>query len=222
MIKLNFWRRLSVNLIYLLGISIMILLPAFFALREIYNNIEFVEGNRLALNWAVSGALVLIVWAIIYVKYFRKLFHRKLQALAVRDEIGIMPVRGVIGMTIDRFLRTVEFVYPFVVTLLGLYVMKYAFGYQYEMFEKLYDMNIILLLLAVAGFFVMLIGDFVKVNFMQQQEVEDKLNLKAKTNKLELKELKKAKKASLAALAIERQLALLKEDTPEIVEPDPV
>jgi len=133
-----------------------------------------------------------------------------------------MPVRGVIGMTIDRFLRTVEFVYPFVVTLLGLYVMKYAFGYQYEMFEKLYDMNIILLLLAVAGFFVMLIGDFVKVNFMQQQEVEDKLNLKAKTNKLELKELKKAKKASLAALAIERQLALLKEDTPEIVEPDPV
>ena len=223
MIKLNFWRRLVVNLIYALGIFVMIILPAIFGIREIYGSIEFVEGNTLALNWAVSGVLILIVFAILYIKWFRKWFHRKLIGLQVRDELGIMPVKGLVGIIADRLLRTLELVYPFTITLLTLYVCKYAFGYQYEVFNKLYEFNIILLYLAAAGFGVMLTGDFIKIHFMQRQEVDNKLNLKAKANKQQLKELRKADKNALRALAIERQLAELREGTvipPELEEPE--
>ena len=210
MIKLNFWRRLVVNFIYVVGLSIMLLLPAYLAIVEVLANIEFVAGNRISLNWAVSGVLILLIFGLIYIKYLRKIFHRKLQSLSVRDEIGIMPVKGIFGIIMDRLLRTIEFVYPFVVTLGILYIAKYAFG-QYEVFGNLYDMNVFLLYMGLAGFGVMLIGDFIKVHFMQCQEVDDKLSLKAKSNKLELKQLKKANKNAMRALAIERQLALLKE-----------
>lgn len=221
MIKLNFWRRLVVNFIYAIGLSVMLLLPSYLAVKEVLANIEFVEGNQLSLNWAVSGVLILIVFGLIYIKYLRKVFHRKLQSLSVRDELGIISTRGVLGIIIDRLLRTIEFVYPFVVTLVMLYIAKYAFG-QYEVFGNLYDMNIFLLYMASAGFGFMLIGDFIKVYFMGCQEVDDKLDLKAKTNKLELKQLKKANKNAMRALAIERQLALLKEtenDTEDELEP---
>lgn len=199
----------------------MILLPAYLAIVEVLNNIEFIEGNQLSLNWAVSGVLILIIFGLIYIKYLRKVFHRKLQSLSVRDELGIISTRGVLGIVIDRLLRTIEFVYPFVVTLGILYIAKYAFG-QYEVFENLYDMNVFLLYMGLAGFGVMLIGDFVKIHFMKCQEVDDKLNLKAKSNKLELKQLKKANKNAMIALAIERQLALLKgteNDTEAELEP---
>lgn len=210
-----------VNFIYIIGLSVMILLPAYLAIVEVLNNIEFIEGNQLSLNWAVSGVLILIIFGLIYIKYLRKVFHRKLQSLSVRDELGIISTRGVLGIVIDRLLRTIEFVYPFVVTLGILYIAKYAFG-QYEVFGNLYDMNVFLLYMGLAGFGVMLIGDFVKIHFMKCQEVDDKLNLKAKSNKLELKQLKKANKNAMRALAIERQLALLKgteNDTEAELEP---
>jgi len=49
-IKLNFFRRLLINIIYSIGFIVMIGLPAYFAIVEIYSNIEMVEGNRLSLN----------------------------------------------------------------------------------------------------------------------------------------------------------------------------
>lgn len=217
MIKLNFWRRLLVNFIYLIGLGIMILLPAYLAIKEIYENIQLVPGNQIKLNWALAGVIILIMFAGIYIKYLRKVFHRKLQSLAVRDEIGIMPAKGILGMITDRLLRTIEWVYPFVVTLGLLYIFKYAFG-QFDVFSKLYDMNVFLLYMGLGGFGVMLLGDFVKVNFMQRQEIDDKLDLKAKSNKQSLKELKKAKKKALEALAVEKELALLKEETSEHID----
>jgi len=199
----------------------MIGLPAYFAIKEIYDNISFLPGNRLSLNWAVSGAFIMIVFAILYVKYFMKWFHRKLIGLQVRDELGIMPVKGILGIVSDRLLRTIEYAYPFGITLLVLYVSKYMFG-QYQVFAKLYDMNIVLLELSLVGFGILLIGDFIKLAMMKQQEIINRLNLQVKTNRLELKQLKKQSKKAMAALAIERELKELKEtdEEPE-VEPIP-
>jgi len=220
-IKLNFWRRLLINLVYSVGLLVMIGLPAYFAIKEIYDNISFLPGNRLSLNWAVSGAFIMIVFAILYVKYFMKWFHRKLIGLQVRDELGIMPVKGILGIVSDRLLRTIEYAYPFGITLLVLYVSKYMFG-QYQVFAKLYDMNIVLLELSLVGFGILLIGDFIKLAMMKQQEIINRLNLQVKTNRLELKQLKKQSKKAMAALAIERELKELKEtdEEPE-VEPIP-
>jgi len=208
-IKLNFFRRLLINIIYSIGFIVMIGLPAYFAIVEIYSNIEMVEGNRLSLNWAVAGSLFMVFFAIIYVKYFRKWFHRKLIGLQVRDELGIMPVKGIFGIVSDRLLRTLEYVYPFGITLLMLYVSKYMFG-QFEVFQKLYDMNITLLYLSIAGFGILLTGDFVKLAMMKKQEIINKLNLEAKSNKQELKQLKKQNKRAMRALAIEKELEELK------------
>lgn len=221
-IKLNFWRRLAINSIYSLGLLIMIGLPAFFGIKEIYSHIEMIEGNRLSLNWAIAGAFIMLIFAFIYIKYIRKIFHRKLQALAVRDELGILPVKGILGIVTDRLLRTIEFVYPFGITLLILYVCKYMFG-QYIVFSNLFDMNVILMYFAIAGFGVMLTGDFIRIEFMKKQEIDNKLNLQVKSNKQELKQLKKQTKRALMALDLERQLAELKGTTniPEDEEPLP-
>jgi len=120
-----------------------------------------------------------------------------------------MPVKGIFGIVSDRLLRTLEYVYPFGITLLMLYVSKYMFG-QFEVFQKLYDMNITLLYLSIAGFGILLTGDFVKLAMMKKQEIINKLNLEAKSNKQELKQLKKQNKRAMRALAIEKELEELK------------
>ena len=135
-----------------------------------------------------------------------------------------MPVKGVMGIITDRLLRTIEYVYPFFITLLMLYMSKYMFS-QFQVFEKMYDMNIILLYFASGGFGLFLIGDFVKIAMMKQQEVMNKLGLKAKMDRLEIKRLKKNNKAQKRALEVERELAELK-GLPAIVplpeeEPEP-
>jgi hypothetical protein len=132
--------------------------------------------------------------------------------------LGIIPIRGVLGIITDRLLKTIEYVYPFTITLLMLYVGKYMFG-QYEVFKKIFDMNIFLLELSIAGFGILLVGDFVKISFMKKQEILNKLNMEVKSNKQELKQLKKQKKKAMLALAIERQLAELKETT-DLDEPE--
>lgn len=208
-IKLNFLRRLLVNSIYGLGFIVMIFIPAFFVIREVYSNIEYLPGNQIQLNWAVAGILFLIGFGILYIKYFRKWFHRKLIGLQVRDELGIMPIKGIFGIVSDRLLRTLEFVYPFGITLIMLYVSKYLFS-QYELFQNLYDMNMVLLYLSIAGFGIFLTGDFVRIAMMKQQEIINKLDMETKSNTLELKELKKQSKKALQALAIEKELEDLK------------
>jgi len=105
-----------------------------------------------------------------------------------------------------------------------LYMSKYMFS-QFQVFEKMYDMNIILLYFASGGFGLFLIGDFVKIAMMKQQEVMNKLGLKAKMDRLEIKRLKKNNKAQKRALELERELAELK-GLPAIVplpeeEPEP-
>lgn len=147
----------------------------------------------------------------IYVKYLRKIFHRKLQSLAIRDELGVMPIKGFLGMITDRLLRTLEYVYPFIITLMILYISKYMFS-QYEVFNKLFDLNVILLYLSIAGFGILLTGDFVKTEMMKQQEVLDRLDMTAKQNKLEIRRLEKSNKRQLKALELEKELKRLKED----------
>lgn len=209
-IKLNFWRRAIINSIYILAILIMFGIPAFFGIKEIYNNIEFTEGNKIGLNWAISGVLIMSVFGILYIRYFRKWLHRKLIGLQVRDELGIMPVKGFLGIITDRILKTLEYIYPFLITLIMLYVSKYSFS-QFIVFEKLYDMNIILLYLSFAGFGVFLVGDFIKVEMMKKQEIINRLALESRANKLELKRLRKNDKRQLKALELERQLKILKD-----------
>jgi len=151
----------------------------------------------------------MIGFGFLYVRYFRKWFHRKLIGLQVRDELGIMPIKGIFGIVSDRLLRTIEYVYPFGITLLMLYVSKYMFG-QFEVFQKLYDMNITLLYLSIAGFGIFLIGDFVRIAMMKKQEIDNRLNLELRSNTQELKQLKKQSKQALLALAIEKELEDLK------------
>lgn len=209
MIKLNYFRRLFINTIYAIALFIMFGIPIFFGIKIIYENIEYVDGNRLALNWAVFGVFIMTIFGIIYIKYFRKWFHRKLIGLQVRDELGFMPVKGFLGVITDRILRTLEYVYPFFITLIILYISKYMFG-QFVVFEKLFELNVKLLYLALAGFGIFLVGDFTKIEMMKQQEIINRLNIKTKSDKLELKKLKNNNKRQRAALAIEKELEALK------------
>ena len=114
-------------------------------------------------------------------------------------------------MITDRLLRTLEYVYPFIITLMILYISKYMFS-QYEVFNKLFDLNVILLYLSIAGFGILLTGDFVKTEMMKQQEVLDRLDMTAKQNKLEIRRLEKSNKRQLKALELEKELKRLKED----------
>ena len=216
-IKLNFIRRLIVNALYFLGFAVMFGIPAFFGIREIYSNIDLVPGNTLALNWAVSGVFIMIIFGLLYIKYLKKWSHRKLIGLTVRDELGVLPTKGIIGMITDRLLRTIEYVYPFSITLVALYVGKYMFG-QYIVFEKLFKMNIILLYLSIAGFGLFLIADFVKMALMKKQEMDNILDTEAKADKLEIKRLNKNSKKQIKALELENKLKSIKASMSELEE----
>lgn len=208
MVKLNFPRKLLVFFIQLVGFIVTFGIPIAYLVYIIYSNIEFNPGSRIHINAAFISAILMIFIMILYVKLVKKLFNRKLQAMAVVDELGAFSSKPVVW---NRLLKTIEFAWPVAISLLMFYILKLTF-IQYEIFNKLFKINILCITLVGAGGIIFLIGDIVKIHLMNKQKVDDDLKSENKKNKLYLKKVKKGDKKTLRALEIEKELQKLKEE----------
>ena len=204
--RLNRKRKFFLNLIYFLGFLISFGVPFGYLAIIIKDNLQFQEGNSIVINSAFIGFGGMILLFLVYLKWIKKLFNRKLQALAVVNELGMYSAKPPIW---NRLIKTIEYVYPFTMTLLFFFILKLIF-IQYDIFESLFRMNILLIEVLGTGAVIFLVADLVKISMMNRQKVEDTLESELKKDKLYLKRIKKNRKAELKALEIQRELEALK------------
>lgn len=208
MIRLSLRRRFLLGLVYLFGFLISFVTPLVYLGFLIKENIEFVNVDKVLVSSIFGILIILLLILFVYIKYIRRLFHRKLQAMAVVDEIGMYSAKSPVW---NRIIKTIEYFYPFTLTLLFFFLMKTLF-IQYPIFGKLYTMNILLLIVLGVGSVIFLIADLIKISMMNKQKVEDTLSSEIKKDKLYLRRLKKQKRTELAALEIQRELEALKRE----------
>lgn len=204
--RLSFGKRLSVFMISLVGFLISVGIPAGFLIHIIYDNMEIT--NKKTINISFIGVFVMLLVLIIYVKWIKKVFDRKLQAMAVVDELGLYSARPVLW---NRLLKTIEYTFPAGLMALFLFGMSKAFT-PYSIFKDLFGISIWFLVFLTAGSLIYLIGDYVKLGLMNKQKIEDTLDVELKKDKLYIKRLKQGKEKELEALLIQQQLEKLKND----------
>ena len=68
----------------------------------------------------------------------------------------------------NRFIKTIEYIYPFTMTLLFT-ILKLIFT-QYDIFEKLFSLNILLIYVLGTGAVIFLVADLVKISMMNKQK----------------------------------------------------
>lgn len=204
--RLNRKRKFFLNLIYFLGFLISFGIPFAYLGIIIKDNLQLQAGNSVVINSAFIGFGGMILLFLVYIKWIKKLFNRKLQALAVVNELGMYSAKPPLW---NRLIKTIEYVYPFTMTQLFFTILKLIFT-QYSIFEKLVNLNILLIEVLGTGAVIFLIADLVKISMMNRQKIEDALSTELKKDKLYLKRLKKNRKAELRALEIQRELEDLK------------
>jgi len=206
MIRLKGFRRLLVGAIYALALLVTIGIPLGYLALIVNENLVFAEVNRVIFNRAIIAFGCMTLLAIIYLKWIKKWFNRKLQAIAVVNELGMYTSKSHI---FNRILKTIEYTYPFVSTLVFFLLLKTLF-FQYPLFEDLVHLNKILLIVMGSGGIIYLIGDLVRVSMTNAQKVEDTLDLEMKKDKLYLKRLRQEKRKENEAMVIQRQLEALR------------
>ena len=200
--RLNTKRKFFLNSIYTLGFLVSFGIPMFYLTNIITENIKYQDGKSIVINIALVGFIGMIIMLLVYLKWIKKVFNRKLQALAVVNELGMYSSKQPIW---NRFIKTIEYIYPFLTTLLFFSILNMIFT-QYEIFSTLTKMNKLLIQLLISGAVIFLIADILKINMMNKQKVEDTLDSEIKKDKLYLKRIKKNKKAELRALEIQKEL----------------
>lgn len=200
--RLNTKRKFFLNSIYTLGFLISFGIPMFYLTNIITENIKYQDGKSIVINIALVGFIGMVIMLLVYLKWIKKVFNRKLQALAVVNELGMYSSKQPIW---NRFIKTIEYIYPFLTTLLFFSILNMIFT-QYEIFSTLTKMNKLLIQLLISGAVIFLIADILKINMMNKQKVEDTLDSEIKKDKLYLKRIKNNKKTELRALEIQKEL----------------
>lgn len=208
MIRLNFWRKLGLFMISLTGLFISVGIPLVFLLHTVYTNIEIETVNKPKITYSFVAAGLIILILLVYAKWIRKIFNRKLDAMAIVNELGAFSSKPVFW---NRILKTIEYILPAVVTLLFLTGLKVAF-IGYPIFEHLHNLNIYFIILLAVGSIVFLIGDYLKVHFMNRQKIEDDLGSETKKDTLRLKRLKKGNSKEREALLIKQEIQRLQDN----------
>ena len=178
------------SLVYLFGFAISFVTPVVYVGLLIKDNIQFVEVNSLVVGSVFVAVIALLLLLVVYIKWIKKLFYRKLNAMAVCNELGIISAKPPVW---NRIIKTIEYVYPFTITLLFIYLLKELFV-QFPVFNKLFTLNIILLVVFGVGSVIFLIGDLIKISMMNAQKVEDDLSGEIKKDKLYLRRVKQNNK----------------------------
>ena len=167
--RLNTKRKFFLNSIYTLGFLISFGIPMFYLTNIITENIKYQDGKSIVINIALVGFIGMIIMLLVYLKWIKKVFNRKLQALAVVNELGMYSSKQPIW---NRFIKTIEYIYPFLTTLLFFSILNMIFT-QYEIFSTLTKMNKLLIQLLISG----------AVIFFNRRYIEDQYDEQTKSRR---------------------------------------
>jgi len=141
------------------------------------------QGIKAIINFGFAFALlfVLIIWML----WLRRIYFRKLDAIATVEEMG---AKTATNFVVVRILKTIEYVIPFAFLALFMKGLTYVQIPPQQVFTDI-------LWAMLGGFIVFLFHDFLKNYFIDQKEIADALTLDMKKEKLKQKqEIKFSKK----------------------------
>lgn len=171
---MKIWEKLTLLTLNILGYGIMF----FLSIRSIWLGLIVGQVEKVKFNLLIG--VILLVIGIIFSKWIIKLYNRKLDAIAVADELGVTPETNLI---VTRILKLIEILFPLA-----------AFAF---IFKGLTDINIStppnivlsdILTWVVIGFIILIIHDFFKTLFLKNKKFRETIKLENKIEKFREKE----------------------------------
>lgn len=181
MTKLKFWNRVFIGFLVVIGLLIS-LIPVGIYLWVISSNLVIPNINLTLFGWVVVAVILLPLLAYGYTKLIKVKWHRKLQALAVADELGVVPTTSIV---VRRLLIMTEYSFAPVMC----YLIVLLFSIVNAEFTQL--ANVFMWLLVSYGLFTifLMITDGVKIFKMNQQKIDDEYQLQINKDELYAKRL---------------------------------
>lgn len=186
MTKLKFWTKFWLALLVIL-FFIVSLIPVLVYVYTISKTFVIPDINLSLFGGTVLALILLPILSMLYTKLIKVKWHRKLQALAVADELGIVPTTSII---IRRILIMVEYSYGLIMIYLVTNLMKILNAE----FNQVAAIGMWLLISYGIFTVLLMITDGIKINTMNKKKVEDEYNLIIQKEELYAKKLIRGKK----------------------------
>lgn len=179
---MKIWEKLTLLTLNLIGYGIMF----FLSIRSIWLGLIVGQVEKVRYNLLIGT--ILLVIGIIFSKWIIKLYNRKLDAIAVADELGVTPETNLV---VTRVLKLIEILFPLV-----------AFGF---IFKALTDINIStppnivlsdIIKWVVVGFIILIVHDFFKTVFLNNKKFRETVKLENRIEKFREKESRRSIKQS--------------------------
>lgn len=199
MAKLKLGSRLLIAFLVILFFILSLIPVGIFILVSLDNIV--IPNIELGLFSGVLLAIVLLPMAsAIYTRLLRAKWHRKLQALAVADELGIVPTTSIV---IRRLIIMLEYSVWFIVA----YLVSILFKIVNNDFTQI--SNLLMWLLVSFGLFTILlmVADGIKINKMNKQKVDDEYKLSIEQSERYAKRLTKKKKEAIKHAKVKKEIA---------------
>ena len=131
------------------------------------------------------GILAAIIWALIYVRVIKKRINRRLQSEDTVEALGAVPARSII---VKDILKAFEIIWPLGIAALFLLSIDFITTFN---FKELYILIGILATCVIAGMIFNIVNDFIKINVIREQMIENEKKLQDKVEALRIKEATK-------------------------------
>lgn len=165
-------RKLILLGIKILGYSVTFLIPFIMLYRQLFHN----SIQKAQINFGI--AFIALALLAIWMTWLKKIFYRKLDAIATVEEMGSKTATNFIMV---RILKSLEYTLPFIVLTFFMRGLKYIELPPEKLF---YD----ILLAFLGGFLILILHDGLKNHFINLTLVEESLELENKVETLKKKQ----------------------------------
>lgn len=171
---MKIWEKLTLLTLNILGYGIMF----FLSIRSIWLGLIIGQVEKVKVNLLIGT--ILLVIGIIFSNWIVKIYNRKLDALAVADELGVTPETNII---VARVLKLFEILFPLAAMVF--------------IFKALTDINIStppnivlsdILKWVLIGFAILIVHDFFKTAFLKNKQFREAVKLENRIEKFRDKE----------------------------------
>ena len=162
--------------------GVAFVLTFIFPVKEIIENLYVGQSAKAVINFSVAFLTlgVFISWLL----FFKKIYERKLQAIAVAEELGKKPITNFI---VVRLLKALEYMLPFVILAFLMMGLNEVSSVPQAIFWNI-------LAYQGAGLVVYIIHDYIRNYFLDANELEAALVTEMKVDALKTQYITKLNK----------------------------
>ena len=168
-VKLKIWQKIIYYLLFICGLLVAGALPLYILLDKVVIEYWYIEKARF--SFITLGAIAILGYGF-YIP-IKSWYNHKLQAIEVANELNAIGLTSPIFKWILRFL---QFAIPVGIIITTTYAFSLIPIPHYKVFVPFIGYF-------VGGFVILVINDYIKIGFLQKNEVEQQVKLDRKKEK---------------------------------------